>query len=146
MCRTGGLKQLSLQVPCTVTMVKTDSPYYPACSLQFNARACNKKLTDSSGDGTNWFCERCQQQAEPDWRYILAVQVEDHTNGFYLTAFQVRLLLYPLSRGMKSIGVHASIVKRSCSECLNLSSLSIVEDVGFTVLGAWLKVSRHFTV
>lgn len=74
-------------------MVKSDSAFYPACGLQFNGRPCNKKLTDSSGDGTSWFCERCQQQSQPDWRYILAVQVEDHTNSFWLTAFQVSFIL-----------------------------------------------------
>lgn len=63
--------------------------YYPACSLQYNNRPCNKKLSNNSGDGQNWWCDRCQQESRPDWRYILTVKADDHTGGMYLTAFQV---------------------------------------------------------
>lgn len=82
-----------MQVACTLTMIKEESAYYPACSLQYNGRPCNKKLTNSDNDGATWWCDRCQQQAQPDWRYILALQVEDHTDSLWLTAFQVATLL-----------------------------------------------------
>ena len=65
---------------------------YPACPLQYNGRTCQKKLSDPSGDG-NWYCERCAQEAQPDWRYILSLQVDDHTGHIWLTAFQVKFLL-----------------------------------------------------
>ena len=73
-----------------ITMIKQESMYYPACPLQYNGRTCQKKLSDPSGDG-NWYCERCAQEAQPDWRYILSLQVDDHTGNIWLTAFQVSI-------------------------------------------------------
>lgn len=79
-----------MQVACFITMIKQESMYYPACTLQYNGRTCNKKLSDQQGDGEVWYCERCQQTSQPDWRYILSVQADDHTGHVWLTAFQVR--------------------------------------------------------
>ena len=33
------------------------------------------------------FCERCGHTAEPEWRYILSVILEDHTHNTWATAF-----------------------------------------------------------
>ena len=73
---------------------------YPACPLQYNGRPCNKKLTNQGDDDTTWFCDRCQQNAQPDWRYILAIQADDHTGHIWLTAFQAWPLLLHVLRGL----------------------------------------------
>ena len=73
---------------------------YPACPLQYNGRPCNKKLTNQGDDDTTWFCDRCQQNAQPDWRYILAIQADDHTGHIWLTAFQAWPLLFHVLRGL----------------------------------------------
>lgn len=86
---------LCLQVNCTITFVKSDPIAYPACTLQFNGKPCNKKVTDSTGsDGPNrWWCERCSAPCEAEWRYMLSLNIEDHSGKEWVTAFQVRTSL-----------------------------------------------------
>lgn len=33
------------------------------------------------------FCERCNQTAAPEWRYIVSLTLEDHTGNTWATAF-----------------------------------------------------------
>ena len=80
-----------MQISCYVTMIKQESMTYPSCPLNYNGRTCRKKLSDPSGDG-QWYCERCAQEAQPDWRYILNLQADDHTGHTWLTAFQASSL------------------------------------------------------
>jgi replication factor A1 len=53
-------------------------------------RQCSKKVTNN-GDG-KWRCERCDQSItsveECDYRYILQLQIQDHTGLTWVTAFQ----------------------------------------------------------
>lgn len=69
--------------------MKQENMSYPGCPLQYNGRTCNKKLTDQTGDESSWYCERCQEETQPDWRYILSVQADDFSGHLWLTAFQV---------------------------------------------------------
>ncbi|CAN8268437.1 unnamed protein product [Cochlearia groenlandica] len=71
----------------TISFIKTDSFCYTACPLMIGDKQCNKKVTQS---GTNmWLCERCNQEsAECDYRYLLQVQIQDHTGLTWVTAFQ----------------------------------------------------------
>ena len=80
---------LVVQVMCYVSLIRQENMSYPACPLPFQGRACNKKLQDQQGDGQSWFCDRCQQEAQPMWRYILTIQADDHTGHVWLTAFEV---------------------------------------------------------
>ncbi|MCO5550688.1 hypothetical protein L7F22_004178 [Adiantum nelumboides] len=71
----------------TISFIKTDSFCYTACPLPVGDRQCNKKVV-SNGDGT-WRCDRCDKAvAECDYRYLLSVQVQDHTGVTWITAFQ----------------------------------------------------------
>lgn len=79
------------QIVCTITFVKSDPIAYPACTLQYNGKQCNKKVTDSGGgDGPNrWWCERCSAACEAEYRYMLSLNIEDHSGKEWVTAFQV---------------------------------------------------------
>jgi replication factor A1 len=60
---------------------------YPACTLEFNGKQCNRKVTKSS-DGT-WYCDRCTLSLPKcEYRYLLMCQLQDHTGTTYATAFQ----------------------------------------------------------
>lgn len=76
-----------IQVSAWVTFIRNEAAkmYYPACTLSFNGRTCNKKLSDQGGQ---WWCERCNQPSQPEFRYILSLAVKDHTTEQWLTAFQ----------------------------------------------------------
>ncbi|WRT67698.1 uncharacterized protein IL334_004670 [Kwoniella shivajii] len=66
----------------TVAFVKQETFSYPACA---NPEGCNKKVVD---DGTGWLCEKCDRKWDnPIHRYILSMNVMDHTGSFWITAF-----------------------------------------------------------
>ncbi|PHH82779.1 hypothetical protein CDD82_4853 [Ophiocordyceps australis] len=66
----------------TIVFAKQDNFCYPACSSQ----ACNKKVT-AMGDGT-WHCEKCNvSHDKPNYRYILSLNVADHTSHQWLSCF-----------------------------------------------------------
>lgn len=71
----------------TIGFIKTDNFCYTACPLMIGDRQCNKKVTQS-GNG-RWTCDRCNQEFEEcDYRYLLQVQIQDHTGLAWVTAFQ----------------------------------------------------------
>lgn len=71
----------------TVSFIKTDSFCYTACPLMAADRQCGKKVT-RAGEG-RWICERCNQELEEcDYRYLLQLQVQDHTGSTLVTCFQ----------------------------------------------------------
>ncbi|EOA30084.1 hypothetical protein CARUB_v10013190mg [Capsella rubella] len=76
-----------ITVKATVSFIKTDSFCYTACPLMIGDKQCNKKVTRS---GTNrWLCDRCNQESdECEYRYLLQVQIQDHTGLTWVTAFQ----------------------------------------------------------
>ncbi|KAK7183340.1 hypothetical protein DPSP01_000538 [Paraphaeosphaeria sporulosa] len=55
---------------------------YPACSTE----GCNKKvIEENSGE---WWCEKCQKKwPEPLFRYVLGINVSDHTGQMWLSCF-----------------------------------------------------------
>ncbi|PHH66943.1 hypothetical protein CDD81_5295 [Ophiocordyceps australis] len=66
----------------TIVFVKQDNFCYPACS----SPSCNKKVTPM-GDGT-WHCEKCNvSHDKPNYRYILSLNVADHTSHQWLSCF-----------------------------------------------------------
>lgn len=69
-------------IKATIVFTKQDNFCYPAC----NSPNCNKKVTQV-GDGT-WMCEKCQKsQDKPEYRYIMSVNVADHTSHQWLSCF-----------------------------------------------------------
>ncbi|CAI0441900.1 unnamed protein product [Linum tenue] len=76
-----------ISVNAAVVFIKQDNFCYTACPLMLGDRQCNKKVTNN-GDG-RWRCDRCEQSVdECDYRYILSLQIQDHTGSTWLTAFQ----------------------------------------------------------
>ncbi|EEQ86233.1 hypothetical protein RJZ56_004116 [Blastomyces dermatitidis] len=69
-------------VKATVVYIKQDSMAYPACLTD----KCNKKVLQD--DNGQWRCERCDQSfPHPEHRYILSVNVCDHTGAMWLSCF-----------------------------------------------------------
>ncbi|KAH6820454.1 Replication factor-A protein 1-like protein [Perilla frutescens var. hirtella] len=76
-----------ITISATLTFIKVDNFCYTACPLMIGDRQCNKKVTNN-GDG-KWRCERCDQLVdECDYRYILQMQIQDHTGLTWVTGFQ----------------------------------------------------------
>lgn len=66
----------------TIVYIKQENFAYPACSSE----NCNKKVIDQN-DGT-WRCEKCEvSHPRPQWRYIMSVNVNDHTGQLWLSCF-----------------------------------------------------------
>ncbi|KAG4423075.1 hypothetical protein IFR04_003851 [Cadophora malorum] len=69
-------------VKATVVYIKQDNFAYPACLND----GCNKKVVDM-GDGT-WNCEKCSaSHPRPEYRYIMQLNVNDHTGQLWLSCF-----------------------------------------------------------
>lgn len=69
-------------VKATIVYIKQDNPAYPACRTE----GCNKKVSDM-GDGS-WRCEKCDVNHPcPEYRYILSLNVNDHTGQLWLSCF-----------------------------------------------------------
>ncbi|KAG0651899.1 Single-stranded DNA-binding p68 subunit [Hyphodiscus hymeniophilus] len=69
-------------VKATIVYIKQDSFSYPACSNE----GCNKKVVEG-GDGT-WRCEKCEaNHPKPNHRYIMSINVNDHTGQLWLSCF-----------------------------------------------------------
>jgi replication factor A1 len=66
----------------TILHIKSGNFSYPACLKE----SCNKKVIDVE-DGT-WRCEKCDQSyPKPEYRYIMSLDVNDHTGHLLLTCF-----------------------------------------------------------
>ncbi|ODQ66035.1 replication factor-a protein [Nadsonia fulvescens var. elongata DSM 6958] len=77
-------------VVATVLMFKSETFAYPSCQSD----NCNKKVIEDS-DG-RWRCERCDKSFDtPAYRYILNLNIADHTSHTWVTAFDdsARVLL-----------------------------------------------------
>ena len=62
--------------------IKQDNFCYPACSSE----GCNKKVVEI--DPGQWRCERCDKNhPKPQYRYIMSVNVSDHTGQIWLSCF-----------------------------------------------------------
>ncbi|KAJ7953349.1 Replication protein A subunit [Quillaja saponaria] len=76
-----------ITVSASVSFIKVDNFCYTACPIMIGDRQCNKKVTNN-GDG-KWQCDRCDQSVDRcDYRYILQLQIQDHTGVAWVTAFQ----------------------------------------------------------
>eukprot|EP00884_Botryococcus_braunii_P015981 jgi/Botrbrau1/3066/Bobra.0070s0059.1 len=84
-----GGERVYVAVAGYLNYIKNENMSYPACPLTNPAtnNSCNKKMMNNDG-GPQWWCERCQQSAVPVWRYMLSIQITDHTGTEWFTAFQ----------------------------------------------------------
>ncbi|KJX99397.1 replication factor-a protein 1 [Zymoseptoria brevis] len=72
-------------IKATIVYVKQDSFAYPACRTT-DPKPCNKKVTEH--DEGQWRCEQCQMTWDrPNYRYIMSVNVSDHTGQIWLSCF-----------------------------------------------------------
>lgn len=66
----------------TIVYIKQETFSYPACSTE----GCNKKVVENP-DGT-WHCAKCElSHPKPDHRYIMSLNVNDHTAHMWMTCF-----------------------------------------------------------
>lgn len=66
----------------TIVYIKQDNVSYPACLSE----GCNKKVTEL--DPGQWRCERCDKtHPKPEYRYIMLLNVSDHTGQLWLSSF-----------------------------------------------------------
>ncbi|OUM60712.1 hypothetical protein PIROE2DRAFT_62964 [Piromyces sp. E2] len=79
----GSEKPEYFNIVATIVFIKKDNFAYPACQSD----NCNKKVIEEvNGDG--WRCEKCNKLMEkPNYRYILSLDVLDHTGNQWLTCF-----------------------------------------------------------
>ncbi|EMC95917.1 hypothetical protein BAUCODRAFT_71964 [Baudoinia panamericana UAMH 10762] len=69
-------------VKATIIYVKQDNFAYPACISD----GCNKKVIEH--EPGQWRCEKCDtSHPRADWRYIMSVNVSDHTGQMWLSCF-----------------------------------------------------------
>lgn len=66
----------------TIMYVKHETFAYPACASQ----GCNKKVVET--EPGQWRCEKCDlTHPRPEWRYIMNINVSDHTGQMWLSGF-----------------------------------------------------------
>jgi len=66
----------------TIIYIKQDSFAYPACQSE----GCSKKVIEVTDN--QWRCEKCDKTWErPNYRYIMSVNVSDHTGQIWLSCF-----------------------------------------------------------
>ncbi|CAN9444347.1 unnamed protein product [Alternaria alternata] len=71
-----------MSLRASVLYVKNTTVAYPACSTE----GCNKKVIEENPG--SWWCEKCQKAfPEPQYRYVLSVNVGDHTGTLWLSCF-----------------------------------------------------------
>ena len=69
-------------VKATIIYVKQDTVSYPACLSE----GCNKKVIEV--EPGQWRCERCDKtHPKPEHRYIMSINVSDHTGQLWLSCF-----------------------------------------------------------
>ncbi|RMZ88907.1 hypothetical protein DV736_g3864, partial [Chaetothyriales sp. CBS 134916] len=69
-------------VKASIQHIKQASFCYPSCLTE----GCNKKVVEI--DPGQWRCERCDKNhPKPEYRYILSVNVSDHTGQLWLSCF-----------------------------------------------------------
>ncbi|XP_047082714.1 replication protein A 70 kDa DNA-binding subunit A-like [Lolium rigidum] len=74
-------------VKASIIFFKSDSFCYTACPTKEGDRQCNKKVT--KGTSGLWCCDRCDKEfPECDYRYLLQLQIQDHSGTAWVTAFQ----------------------------------------------------------
>ncbi|KAD7479714.1 hypothetical protein R6Q59_008534 [Mikania micrantha] len=76
-----------ITVNATIWHMKVENFCYTACPIMVGDRKCSKKVVNN-GDG-KWRCDKCDQTVdECEYRYILQIQMQDHTGMIWATAFQ----------------------------------------------------------
>ncbi|KAL4564981.1 hypothetical protein LXL04_029061 [Taraxacum kok-saghyz] len=76
-----------ITIKATIMLMRPETFCYTACPINLGERKCSKKVVDN-GDG-KWRCDKCDKVVdECDYRYIMQLQIYDHTGMTWITAFQ----------------------------------------------------------
>ncbi|KQK01644.1 replication protein A 70 kDa DNA-binding subunit A [Brachypodium distachyon] len=90
-------------VKASVIFFKNENFCYTSCPNKEGDRQCNKKVT--KGTSGLWYCDKCNREfTECDYRYLLQLQIQDHSGTAWVTAFQ--------EAGQELLGVSASDLSR----------------------------------
>jgi replication factor A1 len=82
-------------IKATILYVKKDNVSYPACQTE----GCNKKVVEINPG--EWRCEKCDKAWDrPEHRYIMSINVGDHTGQLWLSCFN--------ETGLQIMGVSAN--------------------------------------
>ncbi|PVI00108.1 replication protein-like protein A 70 kDa DNA-binding subunit [Periconia macrospinosa] len=74
-----------INLTASIWYVKSSSFAYPACTTT-TPTPCNKKVVEI--DTNEWRCEKCNLTIpQPRYRYVLSVNLVDHTGTIYVTCF-----------------------------------------------------------
>ena len=66
----------------TIIYIRQENVAYPSCLSE----GCQKKVLQT--DEGLWRCEKCEKNHQkPEYRYIMSINVVDHTGSFYLSCF-----------------------------------------------------------
>jgi replication factor A1 len=107
-----------LSLKASVVYVKNTTVAYPACSTP----GCNKKVIEENPG--SWWCEKCQTSfPEPQYRYVLSVNVADHTGTLWLSCFD--------EAGQMIVGMSANEamkIKEADEENNNANFMNIMQD------------------
>ncbi|KAL4425850.1 hypothetical protein ABPG75_009866 [Micractinium tetrahymenae] len=123
-----------VQVAGAVTYLRSENMYYPACTNKIDGgRQCNKKLQDNQNGG--WFCERCQGEYEPEFRYMINMTLTDHTGEVWVTAFQ--------EQGLEIMGRTAAEVRDMRDRLGDSEFSSFMSDLTFRHYIMKLKVIQE---
>ena len=69
-------------IRASIQYIKQDNFCYPACLEE----GCNKKVVEV--DPGKWRCERHEKEfPRPEYRYIMSVNIMDHTGQLWLSCF-----------------------------------------------------------
>ncbi|KAF9288089.1 Replication factor A protein 1 [Mortierella alpina] len=145
-------EQLFFEIKGTIVMMsKSDQTFmYPACPTP----NCSKKVTEDSGQ---WRCEKCNQtHPEPEYRYVMGVNVSDHSGQNWLQAFNDAGVLIA-GRPAQELALNPHEVKPTFDKATFKSYIfrgkAKQETYGeeaktrFTILGAtplkWVEESKH---
>lgn len=69
-------------IKASIAFLNKDTFAYPACS----SPDCNRKVVQTQDD--YWRCEKCNKEfPQPTYRYVLSLNVSDHTGQMYISCF-----------------------------------------------------------
>lgn len=86
-CLGTGEKPDWITISGTISFIKVDNFWYTACPNMSGDRKCSKKVTNN--EYGKWYCNKCNLEFdECEYRYILQLQIQDHTGLTWATAFQ----------------------------------------------------------
>jgi hypothetical protein len=64
-----------VKVPAVIFTMRFERMTYPACTGERAGKMCQKKMIPQ--DNGSYYCESCQREGQPTWRYLLNMSIID---------------------------------------------------------------------